>query len=186
MCVLRDRAAHGDDHAPWKPVKTAWSKAEFLSGLPTRAHGLEVIPELKLLTHQEQFFQQHYPGLMFNAVSYDPRKEGVYQVVFELLDELIDALHLRAIHISHDEAFRWTMGQVAKWLRFGEAMVPADLFARDVDRIHWYLTQKGVETWMWADMLPDPAEFPMSRPSICMEWRQGMGKFFAIGFHGIS
>jgi hypothetical protein len=39
-------------------------------------------------------------------------------------------------------------------------MVPADLFARDVERIHGYLSQKGVETWMWADMLLDPAEFP--------------------------
>jgi hypothetical protein len=65
-----------------------------------RAHGLDVIPEVKLLTHQEQFFQKHHPGLMFNAVSYDPRKEGVYQVVFRLLDELIDALHPRAIHIG--------------------------------------------------------------------------------------
>ena len=71
------------DHAPWKPVKGAWTKAEFLSWAAyARAHGLDVIPEVKLLTHQEQFFQKHYPGLMFNAVSYDPRKEGVYQAVF--------------------------------------------------------------------------------------------------------
>lgn len=141
-----------------------------------RAHGLDVIPELKLMTHQEQFFQKHYPGLMFNAVSYDPRKEGVYQAVFRLLDELIDALHPRAIHIGHDEAFGWTVGQVAKWLRFGEVMMPADLFARDVERIHGYLTQKGVETRMWADMLLDPAEFPGASSKHLHGMAAGYGK----------
>lgn len=165
------------DHAPWKPVKGAWTKAEFLSWAAyARAHGLDVIPEVKLLTHQEQFFQKHYPGLMFNAVSYDPRKEGVYQAVFRLLDELIDALHPRAIHIGHDGAFGWTVGQVAKWLKFGEVMVPADLFARDVERIHGYLTQKGVETWMWADMLLDPAEFPGASSKHLHGMAAGYGK----------
>ncbi len=149
------------DHAPWKPMKTAWTKAEFLSWVAyARAHSLEVIPEVKLLTHQEKFFQQQYPDLMFNAVSYDPRKEATYRVVFPLLDELIEALHPRAIHIGHDEAFGWTVGQVAKWLKLGEVMVPADLFVRDVVRVHDYLQQKGLETWMWADMLLAPAEFP--------------------------
>lgn len=149
------------DHAPWIPVKTAWTKAEFLSWADyARAHGLEVIPEVKLLTHQEQFFQRQYPGLMFNTVSYDPRKDATYAVVFPFLDELIEAVHPRAIHIGHDEAFGWTVGQVSKWLKLGEVMIPADLFLRDVVRVHDYLGKKGVETWMWADMVLSPAEFP--------------------------
>lgn len=149
------------DHAPWKPAKGAWTKAEFLSWAAyARAHGLDVIPEVKLLTHQEQFFQKRYPTLMFNSVSYDPRNDETYTVVFAFLDEVIEALHPKAIHIGHDEAFGWTVGQVSKWLKFGESMIPADLFVRDVRRVHAYLTAKGIGTWMWADMLLSPAEFP--------------------------
>lgn len=149
------------EHAPWKPLSNAWTKAEFLSWVAyARAHGLEVIPEIKLLTHQEKFFQRHFPNLMFNSVSYDPRKEATYAVVLPFLDELIQALHPRAIHIGHDEAFGWTVGQVSKWLKLGEVMIPADLFLRDVIRIHDYLSGKSVDTWMWADMVLSPAEFP--------------------------
>ncbi len=149
------------DHAPWRPSKSAWTKAEFLSWVAyARAHGLDVIPEVKLLTHQEQFFQKHYAHLMFNTVSYDPRKDETYTVVFAFLDEVIEALHPKAIHIGHDEAFGWTVGQVSKWLKLGEVMIPAELFARDVRRIHAYLTAKGISTWMWADMLLSPMEFP--------------------------
>ena len=149
------------NHAPWKPAKGAWTKAEFLSWAAyARAHGLDVIPEVKLLTHQEQFFQKRYPNLMFNSVSYDPRKDATYTVVFAFLDEVIEALHPKAIHIGHDEAFGWTVGQVSKWLKFGEVMIPAELFMRDVRRVHAYLTAKGIATWMWADMLLSPAEFP--------------------------
>lgn len=39
-------------------------------------------------------------------------------------------------------------------------MSPADLFLRDVIRIHDYLSGKSVDTWMWADMVLSPAEFP--------------------------
>lgn len=149
------------DHAPWTPTKSAWTKAEFLSWVAyARAHGLDVIPEVKLLTHQELFFQKHYPHLMFNTVSYDPRKDETYTAVFAFLDEVIDALHPKAIHIGHDEAFGWTVGQVSKWLKLGEVMVPAELFVRDVRRIHAYFAGKGISTWMWADMLLSPVEFP--------------------------
>ena len=149
------------EHAPWKPNASAWTKAEFQSWVGyARAHGLEVIPEVKLLTHQEKFFQRQYPNLMFNAVSYDPRHDATYAVVFPFLDEVIDAVHPRAIHIGHDEAFGWTVGQVSKWLKLGEVMIPANLFVSDVLRIHDHLKAKGVETWMWADMALSPAEFP--------------------------
>ncbi|MBS0170035.1 MAG: family 20 glycosylhydrolase [Nitrospira sp.] len=165
------------DHAPWKPVKTAWTKAEFKSWADyARTHGLEVIPEVKLLTHQEKFFQRQYPGLMFNTVSYDPRKDATYAVVFPFLDELIEAMHPRAIHIGHDEAFGWTVGQVSKWLKLGEVMIPANLFLRDVVRVHDYLNKKGVATWMWADMVLSPTEFPGAQTRSLHGIADGYGK----------
>lgn len=39
-------------------------------------------------------------------------------------------------------------------------MLPAELFLQDVTRVHNYLKQRGVATWMWGDMLISPAEFP--------------------------
>ncbi|HUM40481.1 MAG TPA: family 20 glycosylhydrolase [Nitrospira sp.] len=165
------------ERAPWKPAKGAWSKAEFLSWVAyARAHGLEVIPEVKLLTHQEQFFQKRQPHLMFNTVSYDPRKDATYTVVFAFLDEVIEALHPKAIHIGHDEAFGWTVGQVSKWLKLGEVMIPAELFVQDVRRLHAYLTAKGVATWMWADMLLSPTEFPGIPPRYLHGVADGYGK----------
>lgn len=35
-------------------------------------------------------------------------------------------------------------------------MIPADLFLRDVIRIHDYLNGGRVDTWMWADMVLRP------------------------------
>ncbi len=39
-----------------------------------RLNSMNVIPEVKLLTHQEKLFQSKHPQLMHNSVTYDPRK----------------------------------------------------------------------------------------------------------------
>jgi hypothetical protein len=93
---------------------------------------------------------------MFNKVTYDPRKEEVYKAVFPLLEEIISLIRPPAVHIGHDEAAR----HVGNWIRTGEQALPADLFLQDVLRIHAYLKNRGIETWMWGDMLLSPDEFP--------------------------
>jgi len=148
------------EKSPWTPRKDAWSKAEFLTWVAyARSRGLEVIPEIQLLTHQEKFFQDNYPELMFNVVTYDPRKEGVYRLVFPFLDEIIAAIHPNIIHIGHDEAIGWNNVHAKKVLKPGEMSLPADLFLQDVLRIHGYLKSKGISMWMWGDMLLAPSEF---------------------------
>lgn len=149
------------DHAPWTPKPNAWSKAAFLEWVAyARSRGLEVIPEVKLLTHQEKFFQDRHPDLMFNAVTYDPRKDAVYEKVFPLLDEIIASLRPAAIHIGHDEVVGWNKAHARKKLKKGEVPLPADLFLKDVLQVHDYLKSKGVATWMWGDALLAPEEFP--------------------------
>lgn len=149
------------DHAPWAPNPNAWSKAALLEWVAyARSRGLEVIPEVKLLTHQEKFFQDRNPDLMFNAVTYDPRKEGVYQKVYPLLDEIIASLRPAAIHIGHDEVVGWNRAHARKKLKPGEQPLPADLFLKHVLRVHGHLKSKGVATWMWGDVLLAPEEFP--------------------------
>jgi hypothetical protein len=149
------------DNAPWAPNKSAWSKAQLLDWVAyARSRGLEVIPEVKLLTHQEKFFQAREPDLLFNAVTYDPRKEVVYQKVFPLLNEIIDSIRPIAIHIGHDEVVGWNKTHAKKMLNPGETPLPANLYLQDVLRIHAFLKSKGVATWMWGDMLFKPEEFP--------------------------
>jgi len=150
------------DHAPWKPRVSAWTKKEFTEWVEdVRKGGLEVIPEIKLLTQQQKFFQGNYPSLMFNKSTYDPRKEETYQIVFPLLDEIIEAIQPKAIHIGHDEVAGHKERSRKKRLRTGEEMLPAELFLKDVLRIHDYLKNRSIETWMWGDMLISPDEFPL-------------------------
>ncbi len=150
------------DKAPWRPLENAWSKNELENWVSyARSKGMEVVPEIKLLTHQEKFFQDRFPDLMFNAVTYDPRQESVYDNwVFPLLDEVIELINPRVIHIGHDEAVGWNLRHRLKILNFGESMLPAKLFLADVLRVHDYLKKRNIKTWMWGDMLISPEEFP--------------------------
>ena len=148
------------DSAPWKPRVDAWKKKELSDWVDyANLKGLDVIPELKLLTHQEKFFQRNFPNLMFNQTTYDPSKKEVYDKVFSLLDEVIQLCHPNAIHIGHDEVAGHNKHSKKKWLKSYEKMLPAKLFLQDVLRIHKYLKSKGVEVWVWGDMLASPDEF---------------------------
>lgn len=126
----------------------SWTAREFIQVVEfARSNGLDVIPEVKLLNKQRMFFANNYPNLMFNQNIYDPRKDDVYRIVFSALDEIIDLIHPKAIHIGHDEIL-------------GEGQLPAQLFLQDVERIHAHLNNRGVATWMWGDTLISPQEFP--------------------------
>lgn len=163
--------------APWKPEEKAWSKAQLLDWLGyARQKGLEVIPEIRLLTHQNRFFHKQHPDLMFNQSTYDPRREETYTRVFALLAEVIAAIHPPAIHIGHDEVAGHNAHSAKKWLRPGEKMLPAELFVMDVRRVHAFLKERGVETWIWGDMLISPAEFPLMKPNQLHGQAPGYGK----------
>lgn len=148
------------DHSPWKPLPDAWSKSDLSAWVNyVRSKGMEVIPEVKLLTHQEKFFQKKLPGLMFNKATYDPRSNNTYALVFPLLDEVISLIHPKAIHIGHDEVAGHNKHSRKKWLGHEEKMIPANLFLEDVLRVYSYLKKQDIETWMWGDMLISPNEF---------------------------
>jgi hypothetical protein len=165
------------DRAPWKPLPDAWTKAQFITWVSElRAEGLEFIPELKLLTHQEKFFQNEHKELTFNRSTYDPRKEGTYERVFDLLDEVIAIIRPKAVHIGHDEVAGHNAASKEKWLGPGEQMLPADLFLKDVLRIHGYLKQRSIATWIWGDMLISPTEFAGMAPQHLHGSAPGYGK----------
>lgn len=155
----------------------AWSIETFLKLVNyARASGLEVIPEVKLLTHQEKLLKNKFPGLLFNRSTYDPTNPEVYEVVFSIIDELVKLLQPRVIHIGHDEVAGHNERSRLKWLKPGQPMLPAELFLQDVKLIHNYLADRGIETWMWGDMLISPDEFPEMRSNYLHGGVLGYGK----------
>ena len=146
------------------PRKDAYEIAEFLELVDyARANGLEVVPDVPLLTHQEKFFKKSFPELMYNNVTYDPRIDAVYDHVFRFLEEIIEIMQPRAILIGHDEVKGYRRAGRKKWLLEGENPLPPDLFLLDVERLFAYLSRKDIDVWMWGDMLIAPDEFPEMR-----------------------
>ena len=149
-----DLASMGD-----LPRGDAWSPAEFRAIVEyARQNGLEFIPELKLLTHQGKLLKRQHRELMYNEHTYDPRKEATYDFVLPIVDEVLELARPAALHIGHDEVIG--IGPNEGELPPGEEPLPARLFLEDVERLHAHLSERGVETWMWGDMLVSSDEFP--------------------------
>ena len=117
-----------------------------------RKFNIEVIPELPSLTHAyyllfghkdlAENLNQPYPD------TYCPLKPGSYKIYFDVLDEYIDVIHPKIIHVGHDE---WRMEkdlcELCKGKDYGE------LYAADLTKIHDYLAKKGITTAIWGDHL---------------------------------
>ena len=137
-----------------------------------RSFGIEVIPEIQSLGHVQYITIAHpeIAELDENATRYDPnavdvREEDVrpdefyphnycpsneksYEILFDLMDEIIDVIQPKEyVHMGHDEVYGIGICPVCKHKD------PADLFAQDVNRLHDYLAAKGLKMMIWADML---------------------------------
>lgn len=148
--------------------KSKWSTSEFQQMVKfAQENGMEVIPELKLLSHQKNFLHDSHPQYMYNKGTYDPRKKEVYEkIVFPAIDELLLLTGATKFHIGHDEVAGWHEYHYRKSiLHEDEKQLPPDLFLQDVLTLNEYLKNKGVETWMWGDMLVSKDEFPSMKDS---------------------
>lgn len=140
----------------------AWPLQDFKKVVQyARESGMEVVPELRFLSHQHKDFLVlgAYPDLMYNEKTYDPRNQKVYKLVFSYIDEVIETINPKAIHIGHDEVY----GISGRDAGAEDALPPA-LFKEDVVKLHQYLKARNVLTWMWGDMLITPTEFPDMHP----------------------
>lgn len=134
-----------------------------------RKAGVRLIPMINLLGHQswaEKTFgllRAHpefdetpgkYPGNQgIYCRSYCPLHPEVHAVVFDLIDELMEATGADAFHAGMDEVFL-----------LGEDDCPrcrgknkAELLAGEIRTIHDHLALRGKETWIWGDRLLDGA-----------------------------
>lgn len=123
--------------------------------------GLEVVPELKLLTHQEKFLSTHYPELMFNTVTYESANPVTHKLVYSVIDEVLEITEATSLHIGHDEVVGWKPAHARKILGKNGVPLPSNKFLLDIKAVHAYLSGKNIQTWMWGDMLIGPSEHPV-------------------------
>jgi hypothetical protein len=108
-----------------------------------------------LLTHYPEFDEtpdipKENPDIYCR--SWCPLHPKVNEVVFALLDELIDAFQADALHVGMDEVFLIGHEQCERC----RGKDPAELFARAINDLHKHLVDtKGVEMLLWGDRLID-------------------------------
>jgi hypothetical protein len=117
-----------------------------------RTFNIEVIPELPSLTHSYYLLAGHrelaenlnqpYPD------TYCPLKPKIYEIYFDVLDEYIDVIHPSMIHVGHDE---WRMEKDVCDLCRGKDY--NELYAKDLNTIHDYLSKKNIKIAIWGDHL---------------------------------
>jgi hypothetical protein len=115
-------------------------------------HHIEVIPEIPSLTHAYYLLNRHRELAEIDKAewpdTYCPSMPESYSLYFDVLDEYIQVMQPKTIHIGHDE---WRMPMdVCPRCKGKDYM---QLFAEDVKKIHGYLKQKGIRTAMWGDHL---------------------------------
>lgn len=143
------------------------TQARELAALCAR-HGLRVVPLFNCLGHQSwasgtaplltrypefdetPFLRRDNPGIY--SRSWCPLHPRVNQVVFALMDELLDAFQADALHVGMDEVFLLASDQCNRCR--GEN--PAVLFARAAKDYHRHLVRRRqVQMLMWGDRLLD-------------------------------
>jgi hypothetical protein len=138
-------------------------------------HGIRLIPQFNCLGHQSwaentfplltkypQFDETpqiplNNPGIYCR--SWCPLHPEVNRVVFELMDELIDAFQPDAFHGGMDEVFLIASDQCPRC----KGKDPAELYAKAINDYHRYLPgKKKLTMLMWGDRLLNAKKVGMS------------------------
>ena len=135
---------------------------------------IELVPQFQCLGHQS--WKEHtgplltkYPELDLTPGAF-PDNKGVYcrewdplnpktnEIVFPLIDELIDAFDAKAFHVGMDEVFLLASDKAPST----KGHDPADVFAKAVNDLHDHIVSKrGLTMLMWADRLIDGTRYNM-------------------------
>jgi hypothetical protein len=134
--------------------KKSWTKAQLKDFVQyAKNNGFKVIPELRLLTHQELYFRDKFPSLMANKSTYDPSKRAVYDKVFPLIDEVTEVFGSDMLHIGHDELAGYKHVSGTDAIGENEKALDIELFYQDIMTIYEYTKQKNISLMMWGGML---------------------------------
>ncbi len=152
---------------------TVLEKADIARYLASaRKYGLDVIPEVQSLSHV-QYLTMAHPE--FGEVAekldreidtrgederpdeavahcYCPMADGVYDVMFDLIDEIVEiSKPKKYVHLGHDEVYQ--LGVCPKC----RDKTPAELYYYDLMKLYGHLKEKGLSAMIWSDMLhPEP------------------------------
>jgi hypothetical protein len=156
--------------------------AQFLSrtnaqrlGQLSRQQGIRIIPQINCLGHQSWAkntdpLLTKYPQLDetpgqfpenkgIYCRSWCPQNPEVYQIIYPLIGELVDAFDADAFHAGMDEVFLLA-SEYCPRCRGGD---PAKLFAKAVNDLQTYVTGKrGLELLIWGDRLLDASALKYS------------------------
>ncbi len=113
------------------------------------ARHIEVIPEVQAFSHSYYLCCAH-PEIAERQDdpwpdTYCPSNPKSYELLFDVMDEVIEVAKPRIMHIGHDELY--TYGVCPKCRRRSGH----DILADDVNKIHDFLASRGVRTMMWGD-----------------------------------
>ncbi len=116
-----------------------------------RECGIEIIPECPTLSHSD-YICMAYPEISERQDdpypdTYCPNHPKTYQIVFDILDEVIEVFSPSRINIGHDEFY--TVGICERC----KGKDPAAIYANDVKVINEYLKKQGISTIIWAEKL---------------------------------
>lgn len=111
---------------------------------------IEVIPEVASLTHSYYLLTRHRELAAIPTAewpdTYCPSNPATYDLLFDVLDEIIEVTKPKMIHIGHDE---WRIPLDLCPCCRGKN--PTELFIQDVNNIHGHLAEKNIRTAMWGD-----------------------------------
>jgi Glycosyl hydrolase family 20, domain 2/Glycosyl hydrolase family 20, catalytic domain len=117
-----------------------------------RQHNVDVIPEISTLTHAYYLLTRHRELAEIQAAewpdTYCPSEPASYKLAFDVMDEYIEVMKPRMVHIGHDE-WRMPWGICPRC----KGKDPTVLFAQDVNKMHSFLRRHNVEVAMWGDHL---------------------------------
>jgi len=129
-------------------------KSEFLELVDyMKQRHMEIIPEVQALSHAYWMLIPHkecaerqddpYPD------TYCTSNPKTYEIYFDCLEEIIDLIKPKIVHIGHDEYY--TVGICEKCIHKSGH----DILAEDVNRIYNWLKQRNIRTMMWGDKFID-------------------------------
>ena len=117
-----------------------------------RARHIEVIPEIPSLTHSYYLLTRHRElAEIPNAEwpdTYCPLNPKSYDLVFDVLDEYVEVMRPKIVHVGKDE-WRMPVGICSRC----RGKDSRDLLVQDLIKIHDHLRARGVRMALWGDHL---------------------------------
>jgi hypothetical protein len=118
----------------------------------SRERYIEFIPEIPSLTHSFYLLTRHkdlseVPGDKWPD-TYCPSNPQSYELLFEVMDEYVEATRPKMVHAGHDEWFA-PFGLCPRC----RGKDPGELYGHDLRRIHDYLAKQHIRMAIWGDYL---------------------------------